>query len=315
MNKLNKIILLFPLLLIINTVFSQTENLIIGRTTGSISLKKNLDIRVFGFSKSLSGAIFLPGPSIDINLKDTVNIDFWNISQGNPASLICNNINFLQYTKNKKQLVAKEPIDHMEHGFYSFVAKKTGTYLYYSPENYPFNIQAGMFGIIIIRDKKNTSLNKKSNNEVLWCSNEIDTKWHTNEIMDVEHDNINEKLVFPEYLPNYFLINGQRAKKIKGLQSIKNKETNNTLTIRLVNAGLYRHEIAFPLNMNLKLIFGKVNSLTKSTKKIKVTLNKGESVELLVSLKNVTKKEKIIYKYIEPISSTVKNKTRIPVFF
>lgn len=314
-NNFSKAILLYSFLLINHTVFSQNENLIIGRTTGNINLKKNLDVRVFGFSKSLSGAIFLPGPCLDVIVKDTVNIDFWNISQGNPASLICDSIEFVQYNKDKEQLLTKQPIDHMEHGFYSFTAKKPGIYLYYSPENYPFNIQAGMFGTIIIRDKTNDSLTKAPRKEVLWCSSELDTKWHTNEIMNVEHDNINEQLVLPDYLPDYFLINGKRVKKIKGLQPIKNKELNNSLIIRLVNAGLLRHEIAFPLEMDLQFVFGKATNLTQSSKSFKVILNKGECIELLASLKNVTKKEQIIYKYIDPTSNTVKNKTSIPVFF
>ncbi|WP_232771661.1 multicopper oxidase domain-containing protein [Tenacibaculum sp. Bg11-29] len=312
---MNKIILIFSFLLISNTIFSQNDKLIIGRTTGNLFIKKNMGLRVFGFSNSLSGQILLPGPCIDVVVNDSINIDLWNISQGNPVSLTCNNITFLQYNENKEQLPNQEVIDHMEHGFYSFTAKKPGTYFYYSPENYPFNIQAGMFGTIIIRDKKSDYLNKKTNNEVLWCSNEIDTEWHTDAIMNVEHNEINEQIILPDYLPNYFLINGKRAKKLKGLQPLKNRKNNTTLLVRLVNAGLYHHEIEFPLKMNPQLIFGKSANLIKSIKYFKVMLNKGECVELSVSLKDMDKRDHIVYRYIDPINKEVKHKANINVFY
>lgn len=315
MKKWNKTILVFSFLFINNIVFTQNKMLIIGRRTGNLALKKNLELRVFGFSTSLSGNVFLPGPCVDVVVNDTVNIDFWNISQGNPVSLVCKDIPLLQYNENEESLSINQPIDHMEHGYYYFIAKKPGTYLYYSPENYPFNIQAGMFGTIIIRDKPNDSLNLISTNEVLWCSSEIDTKWHTNSMMNVEHDALSKQIILPNYLPNYFMINGNRAKKTRGLQALKNGKKSTPLTLRLVNAGLYHHEIEFPLDMNIQLVFGQPTNLIKSSNSFKVILNHGECIELSVTLKDVNKKERIVYQYIEPESKKIKYKVSIPIFY
>ncbi|UOX33593.1 multicopper oxidase domain-containing protein [Flavobacterium sediminilitoris] len=294
--------------------FAQEECLIIGRTTGELSIKEKLNIRVFGFSSSLSGQVTLPGVSINVIEGDSVNIDFWNISQGNPVSLYCESIEFLQKEENGKVMKEKKPIDHMEHGFYSFKAEKPGVYLYYSPENNPFNFQAGMFGTIIIQPKKNDSLSEKKGNEALWCSHEIDTKWHTDQIMNVAHDDINKPIVLPKYNPDYFLINGKMIKDIKGLQSLNDIKSEGVL-LRLVNSGLYLHEIALPSSMKFKLIFGDANHVLVSSKEIKIQLYPKECLELLLFLENIEEKERILYRFIDPILKKVHFKANIPVFY
>jgi hypothetical protein len=312
MRKRNKIILVFTFLLGTTFLFSQNERLIIGRTTGKLAVKKNLEIRTFGFTNSLSGQVTLPGYCVNVKEGDSVHIDFWNISQGNPVSLYCKEIEFLQRNTEKEIMKKKEPVHHMEHGFYSFLAKKAGTYLYYSPENYPFNLQAGMFGVIIIQPKESDSLLVKPSNEILWCSYEIDTNWHTDAIMGTEYDVSNKPIVLPDYKPSYFLINGTTIPKNKGLQSLAHKK--ETVLLRLVNSGLYLHEIQFPAGTKLQFISGNEAHI-KTAKENTVQLNSGESLELLVSLENVIEKEQIIYHFIDSISKQELYKANIPVFY
>lgn len=313
MKKWVKIILVFSFLFVGTFLFSQNERLIIGRTTGKLVIKKNVEIRTFGFTNSLSGQVTLPGSDIDVKEGDSVSIDFWNISQGNPVSLYCKEIEFLQRNKEKEVMKIKEPIHHMEHGFYSFQAKKAGTYLYYSPENYPFNLQAGMFGVIIIRPKENDSLAVKPFSEILWCSYEIDTKWHKDDIMGTEYDVSNRPVILPDYKPKYFLINGEIAIKNKGLQSLVHKK--ETVFLRLVNSGLYLHEIQFPSNIKLQLISGNDTNILALSKGYKVQLHPGECLELFAFLENVTEKELISYHFIDPISNKTYYKADIPVFY
>ncbi|WP_268846115.1 multicopper oxidase domain-containing protein [Flavobacterium aestivum] len=313
MKGWNKIALLFSFLFANGFLFSQNEKLIIGRTTGKLSIKKNLEVRTFGFSNTLSGQVTLPGSCIDVKEGDNVSIDLWNISQGNPISMFCNEIEFVQHNEAKEIMKKKEAIDHMGHGFYSFLATKAGTYLYYSPENYPFNLQAGMFGIIIIRPKEKDSSFVMPCTETLWCSYEIDTKWHTDAIMDVEYDDINKPIALPDYKPNYFLINGKITTEIGGLQSLKNKK--ETVLLRLVNSGLYLHEILFPSSAKLQLVSGKDTAMIALPKGNKVNLHPRECLELLVSLENVPEKEQIIYHFIDPILNRISNKKNIPVFY
>ena len=313
MKGWNKIVLVFSFLFASGFLFSQNERLIIGRTTGKLGIKKNLEVRTFGFSNSLSGQVTLPGSCIDVKEGDSVSIDLWNISQGNPISLFCNEIEFVQHNEVQKVMKKKEPVVHMGHGFYSFLAKNAGTYLYYSPENYPFNLQAGMFGVIIIRPKENDSQFVASRSETLWCSSEIDTKWHTDAIMNVEHDDINKPIVLPDYKPNHFLINGKMTLEIGGLQSLKNKK--EAVFLRLVNSGLYLHEIQFPSNAKLRLVSGTDTNIMASPKGNKINLHPKECLELLVFLENVPEKEQISYHFIDPISKKIRNKKNIPVFY
>lgn len=313
MKKRNKIIVVFSFLFVSTFLVAQNERLIIGRTTGQLAISSNLKIRTFGFANTLSGQVTLPGSYIDVRVGDSVNIDFWNISQGNPVSLYCKEIEFLQLNKEKEVMKIKEPVHHMEHGFYSFQAKKAGTYLYYSPENYPFNLQAGMFGVIVIRPKENDATTVEPLSEVLWCSYEIDTKWHTDAIMGTEYDYTNKPIILPVYKPNYFFINGETVLKNKGLQSVTHKK--EPVLLRLVNAGLYLHEIVFPSNTKLHLISGNETNIMELSDGYKVQLRPSECIELLSSLENVAEKESIMYHFIDPISKKEYYKATIPVFY
>ncbi|AYN06629.1 copper oxidase [Flavobacterium sp. 140616W15] len=306
-------IVVFSFLFVSTFLVAQNERLIIGRTTGQLAISSNLKIRTFGFANTLSGQVTLPGSYIDVRVGDSVNIDFWNISQGNPVSLYCKEIEFLQLNKEKELMKIKEPVHHMEHGFYSFQAKKAGTYLYYSPENYPFNLQAGMFGVIVIRPKENHATTVEPLSEVLWCSYEIDTKWHTDAIMGTEYDYTNKPIILPVYKPNYFFINGETVLKNKGLQSVTHKK--EPVLLRLVNAGLYLHEIVFPSNTKLQLISGNETNIMKLSDGYKVQLQPSECIELLSSLENVGEKESIMYHFIDPISKKEYYKASIPVFY
>jgi len=310
--KAYKVPLLFFFLLVTTFLFSQNERLIIGRTTGKLQLDKTV-VRTFGFADSLSGQITLPGSSIEMKEGDSINIDFWNISQGNPVSLYCKEIDFVQRDKENEIMKQKEAIHHMEHGFYSFQAQKTGTFLYYSPENYPFNLQAGMFGVIIIRPKENDYSAQGPLKEVLWCSNELDTQWHTDTIMGTEYDPSNKAIVLPKYKPNYFLINGKTLSENKGLQSMKHKK--DTLLLRLVNAGLYEHEIVFPSEAKLHLLYRKDFNVKKIAKGYQLKLHSGECLELLVYLGNTAETEKIKYRFINPDSKKTSFSAAIPLFY
>lgn len=311
MKKKGTILLLISLFWLIRS-YSQKDQLIIGRTTGKLALNTKTSIRTFGFTSSLSGQVTLPGSTITAQVGDSLFIDFWNISQGNPVSLYCKQIDFIQRDSTREISKIIEPIHHMEHGYYSLTAAKPGTYLYYSPENYPFNVQAGMFGLIIITEPK-AEINGEEPEEVLWCSHEIDTKWHTDALMGTEYDPSNKPILFPEYNPKYFCINGKNITKIKGLQSRTNSQ--KTILLRLVNAGLYNHIIQFPSKVKLHVKFVTDNNSNNKSLENKVTLGSGESMELLVSLKEVTANEQIMYQFIDPITKKNSFKATIPVFY
>lgn len=289
---------------------AQSEILIIGRTTGELEVAKNKKIRVFGFSSTLSGQVSLPGCPIEMTVGDSLTVDFWNISQGNPVSLFAEGLDF-KPVDEKNKIIKNKPIAHMEHGLYRIIAQKTGTYLYYSPENYPFHLQAGMFGIITIREKETVATKKVD--EVVWCSYEIDTNWHTNDSMNATNTTINDSLVLPEYQPNYFLINGKLVNKIKGLQSLKFRK--DSIILRVVNAGLYTHEMEFPIAMHPEIIFGNTSNYIKTSETTKVVLPSKETMEIQLYLPDLKGNESIGYTYINPKIDKVMHKVKISVFY
>ncbi|MBC5835385.1 multicopper oxidase domain-containing protein [Flavobacterium sp. F372] len=304
--------IVFGIIVFFMTVSSsaQKEILVIGRTTGELVVNKNKKIRSFGFSSTLSGQVSLPGSPIEMIVGDSLTIDFWNISQGNPVSLFAEGINFKQLDEENK-IIKNKPVAHMEHGLYRILAKNTGTYLYYSPENYPFNLQAGMFGIINIREKE--KLESKKTDEVVWCSHEIDTNWHTDDIMNENQNAINNPFKLLEYQPNYFLINGKLAKKTNGLQPLNLRK--DTIILRIVNAGLYNHEIEFPVTMHPEIIFGNTSNSIKTSETTKVVLHSKETMEIQLFLVHSKENESIVYNYIDPKIGKVIYKVKIPVFY
>lgn len=309
--RINKgIVLGFMVFFMTVSLSAQRETLVIGRTTGELIVKNNKKLRVFGFSSTLSGQISLPGSPIEMTVGDSLTVDFWNISQGNPVSLFAEGLDF-KPVDEKNIIIKNKPIAHMEHGLYRILAKKTGTYLYYSPENYPFNLQAGMFGIITIRERE--ALETKQADEVVWCSHEIDTNWHTNDSMNATYTTINDSLVLPEYQPNYFLINGKSAKKIKGLQSLKFRK--DSIILRVMNAGLYTHEIEFPIALHPEIIFGNTSNRIKTSETTKVVLHSKETMEIQLSLGDLKGNESILYNYVDPKIEKVMHKVKIPVFY
>lgn len=306
-------ILFFVFLFWTTVSYSQKEQLIIGRTTGTLSISPKKNIRTFGFTHSLSGPVTLPGHTITAKVGDSIHIDFWNISQGNPVSLYCKEINFIQRNRDREILSKKEPVHHMEHGYYSFVATKPGTYLYYSPENYPFHLQAGMFGLIIITPENTDAVADTSFPELRWCSHEIDTKWHTNMLMGTEYDPTNQPIPIPKYVPEYFCINGQKASNIKGV--ISKKDTSKTILLRLANAGLYTHTIQFPVKVILEIKNHNINDISNKIQQNKITIASGETIEIVVNLEATTPKETITYQFIEPTTQKEYATTTIPIWY
>lgn len=305
------ILIIFVLAGFVST--AQEEWLIIGRTTGALSFNKTDTIRCFGFSNSLSGQITLPGVPIEVYQGDTVAIDFWNISQGRPHSLSIKGLEISQ--KNQRQIYTteKEEVHHMNHGFYKFHATELGTYIYYSSENTSFYLQAGMFGLVIVRPKEQNETTQKLR-EVIWCSHEIDTSWHSDYLMDFEDEFRGAKVDYPRYKPDYYLINGQTIKLNKGLGFDPPTDSSKVI-LRLANTGAFNNLITFPENVSVTYLSGNSTSLTSDKKGAQIHLETLESIDVLVSVKSYSRKSRIVYSYIEPSSGKTKHKSKLPLFF
>jgi len=293
-------------LFVFTTVYGQQqEHLIIGRTTGELSLDGE-KVRVFGFTNTLSGQVTLPGTTIDVRTGDRVVLDFWNISQGNPHVIFIDSISLERRTK-EGALAEEQAVYHMDHGYYHFTAPAPGTYLYYCSENFPFNLQAGMFGVMIVRSEVPVQPVRQ---ELLWCSFELDLAWQ--ELALLETENGTEPNEPPVYDPEYFLLNGRPVKEVETLLSNAGESTEPVL-LRLVNAGQWQHEISFPAAVKVQPVSaGKALPRTKRYQQL--ILKPRETFELLVYPTEGDKKYRVKYVFRDPVSERIKHRAFLSLY-
>ncbi len=300
-----KFVLIAFLQCTVTMVFSQSEIMLIGRTTGELDLGNKQTVRVFGFTNSLSGAISLPGTSINLTVCDSVNVDFWNISQGQNHAFF---IKGIPLTKELKTQAKTEGIAHMEHGFYQFNAAVPGTYIYYCPLEFPFNLQAGMFGIINLKEPSDSSKLE----EVLWCSYEIDTAWHNAALLDFEYTTRFDQKEIPPYNPSYFLINGWANQKLKKERLTLSLKERPRLKITLVNTGQYNHQITFPPEVGIEVLRFSNKELNYLNENNCIHLPPMETCELILTAQKKIKTF-IKYQFIDPNQRQFPFTQQIPI--
>jgi len=314
MLGMKNVIYIFSMLLINFTTIAQVNELIIGRTTGVFQIESKDSVRVFGFTNTLSGQVTLPGTTIEVMEGDDVTIDFWNISQGDPHEIVIKGIDLKTNDASPIKNVDNS-VHHMEHGYYNFIAEHPGTYIYYCSVNYPFNIQAGMFGVLIIRaheDYLNATKKETDTKELLWCSFEMDPNWHDNSLMDVEYEQQPELAELPPYNPQHFFINGKTNEQLNNKEIVMNLDTEGPTILRLANTGFWKHEIKFPNELKVEVI--RRNKLKNNNLESirNLTINPLETFELRISSKKTTNKN-IQFDFINPETNSIENTQYIPV--
>ncbi|PHS07294.1 MAG: copper oxidase [Kordia sp.] len=311
---MKNMICILGILLIHVTTIAQVNKLIIGRTTGIFQVENKESVRVFGFTNTLSGQVTLPGTTIEVMEGDNVTLDFWNISQGDPHEIF---IKGIQLKKKDSSPIknADNSVHHMEHGYYSFIAKQPGTYVYYCPVNYPFNIQAGMFGVLVIRGHEDhlSSTSKELNQkELLWCSFEMDPKWHENSLMDVEYGQQLELSELPPYKPQHFFINGKTNEQLNNKEMVVNLDTEQATVLRLVNTGFWKHKIKFPKELKVEVKRGNALKHNKLSSLNQLTIKPLETFELWITCEKKTNMN-IQFDFINPETNSIENTQYIPV--
>jgi FtsP/CotA-like multicopper oxidase with cupredoxin domain len=278
---------LFCIIFPLNTFCQVRRPMVIGRNSGSITLEHGQRVRVFGFANKLNEEPGLPGATIEARVGDSLEVNFWNVSQGDPHDIQITGI-APQKQNEPHEAYTDNSIHHMEHGYYSFVAKQAGTYIYYCPVNYPFDVQAGMFGIMIVRPgKENNAGQKHIAKELLWCGYELDTVWHTDEIMD-EEQGVNLKMTKNlTYRPQYFLINGKTNGQLTEDAIMLRANCNTTILIRLANTGLTKHIVTFPKEMELNILTKNAQKPAIASPSNTLLLKPMETYEVLVSCKEM----------------------------
>ncbi|PHR22815.1 MAG: hypothetical protein COA38_17690 [Fluviicola sp.] len=247
-------------LLISGNAFGQqsTDWFLISRNTGKKVLSNGDSIRVFGFAQSLGEQPGVPGPTLFANEGDSVHIDVWNVSQGAPHSIHLHGLDVNQENDGVPHL--SWSIGHMEHGYYHFKAPHAGTYLYHCHVASTIHVQAGMYGLIIIKPPDGSKTTWDGGyqyvNEQSYFLSEIDTNWHTDSVLDHDHDTTNtiHSVEVPKFEPQFFLINGLSDQQLVDAGESFNSAVGQVDYTRLANIGYRGVRVTFPPDLHARII-------------------------------------------------------------
>jgi FtsP/CotA-like multicopper oxidase with cupredoxin domain len=246
----SKIVILF---LAVSFLVKAQDELLIARTTGTKTLVDGSVINTFGFAKRLSENPNVPGPTLEFYEGDSVVIDMWNVSQASTHTIHLHGLDVNQQNDGVPHLSFE--VDHMEHGLYRFKAPHPGTYLYHCHVVSVLHVQAGMYGLLIIKPKGKENKTWENGYEFRraynFLTSEIDTAWHSLEVLEHSHDH--SAIAVPDYEPTYFLCNGLADSEYNFGDSLRFSTDANSY-LRFANIGYYGNRIILPKGLNAKVI-------------------------------------------------------------
>ena len=257
---MKKLYFLF-IILATQNVYAQIDysKLIVGRNNGTKTLHDGNVTNTFGFAESLGELIDVPGPTIYFNEGDSIEIDFWNMSQGAPHTIHLHGLDVNQQNDGVGAL--SFDVYHMQHGFYKFKAPHAGTYLYHCHVVSTIHVQAGMFGVLIVRPEDGNpnqvwTGGETYDKELIITSSEIDTNWHTDAVLDHPYDTLNPVPVMipDDYTPQYFMVSGMSDTQLSDPTNYYWAAENASVYLRQSNAGYYGTRYIYPASVSARTV-------------------------------------------------------------
>jgi FtsP/CotA-like multicopper oxidase with cupredoxin domain len=285
MKKLAFILLTF----LSSSLFGQIDftKLIIGRNTGTHTFHDGEQTRIFGFTETLSAPTRIPGPIIYVNSGDSVKIDFWNMSQGAPHTIHLHGLDVDQQNDGVGMLSFE--VMHDTHGYYYFKAPHPGTYLYHCHVGSTVHLQAGMYGLVIVRPNSGDAFlnwdgGETYGREFPLLASEIDTVWHNDTILDHEHDSLMPLYVPSTFKPQYFLVNGKSGTQLTDPLNYLFALKNEKVYMRLANIGYYGVRYIFPASLNARTVSSDGRPLPMEFESDTIEVLPGERYETFLQL-------------------------------
>jgi FtsP/CotA-like multicopper oxidase with cupredoxin domain len=172
----------------------------------------------------------------------------------------------------------------MDHGLYRFKAPHPGTYLYHCHVVSAIHVQAGMYGMLIIKPKGSDHITWEGgysfSRDYNFLLSEVDTNWHTDE--HLLHPLGHVKIKVPPYNPTYFLVNGLSGSQLKS-ENKKMFERNENTFLRLANIGYYANKYVFSDKLNATVISSDGRPLPETLILDTLTIFPGERYGVLVN--------------------------------
>lgn len=284
-----RLVLTFILATICSSGFAQIDQniLIIGRNIGTHTFHDGISTRIFGFTSTLSSDTKIPGPTIVVNSGDSVKIDFFNLSQGAPHTIHLHGLDVDQANDGVPMLSFE--VEHTEHGFYYFKAPHPGTYLYHCHVGSSIHLQAGMYGLVIVRPSDGSAtLNweggESYDREFALLATEIDTVWHHDTILDHDHMEGMPLYVPEKFEPQYFMINGMSGTQLIDPSNHLYAQPNEKVYLRLANIGYYGVRFILPESLNARTVSSDGRPLPTEVFSDTVDIFPGERFETFIQL-------------------------------
>lgn len=212
-------------------------------------------VELMGYTKTIGGALVLPSPTLEFKEGDSVNLNFWNLSQGAPHSIHLHGLDVNQANDGVPML--SFDVAHDDTGSYYFKAPHPGTYLYHCHVTSVVHVQGGMYGMVIVRPQSADTLTWEGgysfHSERAWLLSELDTNWHHDSILHHPHDTMSMEHVILPYHPQHFLVNGKSENQLLGNVQL-NTSVGETVYARLANIGYYANRVIFPSQLHAKSI-------------------------------------------------------------
>lgn len=219
-------------------------------------LEDGNEIMIMGYSETIGGALNIPSPTLVFKEGDSVELELWNLSQGAPHTIHLHGLDVNQENDGVPSLSFS--LAHDETGSYKFKAPHPGTYIYHCHETSVVHVQAGMYGLLIVKPQSSDTLTWESgysfHKDYAWMTSEIDTNWHHDTIINMNHDPNDMMHTILDYKPQHFLINGKSANQLNTSNDGIKGSVNEVIYLRLANIGYYGNTFKFPDALNTQII-------------------------------------------------------------
>jgi FtsP/CotA-like multicopper oxidase with cupredoxin domain len=298
---------LISVLVLSNITYAQVQTSLIARNTGKKTLEDGKVITTMGFAQKLSQNPDVPGPTLTYFEGDSVTIDLWNVSQGAPHTIHLHGLDVDQQNDGVPHL--SFVVEHMKHGYYKFKAPHPGTYLYHCHVVSAIHVQAGMYGMLIVKPKDAPNLTwdngypYTSDYNIIFS--EIDTLWHHDSVLEHSKDHMHVQI--PEYNPSYFLVNGKSGSQLDSVFLYTTKD--RTTYLRLANIGYYGNLIHFPEHTEVTIIDSDGRPLPTPINSHELYIFPGERYGVLMTPKLFIK-DSIVIDYLDLNTMKVKGTER-----
>lgn len=240
---------------------------------------------LMGYTQTLSEPIGLPSPTIVVTEGDSVELKLRNMSQPPAHTIHLHGLDVDQQNDGVPHL--SFIVGHQENKSYYFKAPHPGTYLYHCHVFSSLHVQAGMYGVLIV--KPSSGLNETwnggyaYNREYSWISSELDSTWHDPLTLNHTYDSSWVTYEVPDFGPQYFMVNGKSEQQLNDPDTKIEGNANEVLYLRLSNMGFYGAQYILPSELNALIVSSDGRQLPNAYSSDTINVYPGERFGVILS--------------------------------